>query len=432
MAIDMKLKIRRTGFLIVATILLGMACDSDDTLNENVCSGTSDVQYLAFQLFVTGSTEPMGEYQALHPFMSRDQVEDFFEAVRSKVGESHASCRRTAVIIGPIALDFSNSEISSLIDLSFELAIKYDIAVGFHIDDGMFWANRKDLWENPDNIEWTDWKETPNTSRYVDWVGGRLAPMMCFNAPDVRAAVKDFMSNIAESIKSNLDELNADKEYLYAGTIVGWEPSLDKDRDTKMQTGYHALFYKGYHPDNLPNDIDQERVVILQEYLEWMAEPLMNARLPINKTYAHIAFLSRAYYNYAIIVNPDFGKQSYKELNNFSIPEVAIGKNFTPGYSTYPQAPPATLFDEIYNQVGNAKWASAEGSNIFLGMPPARSDYTMESYLARHFNHGCTLLNIFAFNLRGDPFTDAINDASEGTEALTAYKKFLKGAELKE
>jgi hypothetical protein len=428
----MKLKMRKTGLLIITTILLGIGCDSEDTLNENVCSGSSDIQYLGFQLFVTGNTEPMGEYQALPPFISRAQIEDFFEAIQSKVGDSYVSCRRTAIIIGPIALDFSNSDVSNLIDLSFELAIKYDIAVGFHIDDGMFWANRTDLWQNPENIEWIDWNETPNTSRYVDWVGGRLAPMMCLNAPEVKAAEKDFMSNISESIKSNLDELGPDMEYLYAGTIVGWEPSLDKDRDTQKSSGYHALSNRGFSPSNLPEDIDQERIEILQEYIEWMAEPLLNVGLPVGKTYAHIAFLSKAYYDYAITVNPDFGKQSYKELNSFSVAEVAIGKNYTPGFSTYPQAPPAKLFNEIYDVVGNATWASAEGANIIPSNPPISPGYNMESYLARHFNYGCTLLNVFAFNLRGDPFTDAINDASEGSDAIAAYKIFLSGANLTE
>ncbi len=424
---------KKAAFLFTAAIFLMIGCGSEGTLNENVCSGTSDVQYLAFQLFITGNTEPKGDYQSLRPFISQEQIEDFFEAVQSKVGDSRVSCRRTAVIIGPIALDFSDSEISSLIDLSFELANEYDIAVGFHIDDGMFWANRTDLWQDSENIEWIDWDKTPNTSRYVDWVGTRLAPMMCFNAPAVKETVKDFMSNIADSFKSNLDALNtADKEFLYAGTIIGWEPSLDKDRDTQMSSGYHALSNRGYNSSNLPEDIDQERVEILQEYVEWMAEPLLSAGLSVNKTYAHIAFLSKAYYDFAITVNPNFGKQSYKELNSFSIAEVAIGNNYSPGFSTYPQAPPANLLNEIYNQVGNASWASAEGANLFLGMPPTSTNYSMESYLARHFNHGCTLLNIFAFNLRGDPYTNAINDASEGADAIAAYKKFLNGAELKE
>lgn len=424
---------KKTDFFFTVLIFLVIGCSTENALKENVCSDTSDVQYLAFQLFVTGGTEPTGEYQGLRPFISQAQVEDFFKAVQSKVGNSRLPCRRTAVVIGPIALDFSNSEIANLIDQAFELAIRYDIALGVHIDDGMFWANRDDLWKNPDNIEWIDWNQTPNTSRYVDWVEGRLPPMMCFNAPDVRDAVKDFTSKIAESVKSNLDKLRTlNKEYLYAGTIIGWEPSLDQDRDTKMSSGYHALFNKGYNPSNLPEDIDHERVVILQEYIEWMAEPLRDAGLPVNKTYTHIAFLSKAYYDYAVTVNPDFANQSYAALNSFSVAEVAIGKNYTPGFSTYPQNQPATLFEEIYDVIGNSRWASAEAANIIPSNPPISSGYNMESYLARHFNHGCTMLNIFAFNLRGDPFTNVINDASESTDALTAYKKFLSGEELKE
>jgi hypothetical protein len=424
---------KKARILLIASIFLGIRCSTDDRLPNDVCAGSDDIQYLAFQLFVSGSTEPSGDYQGLAPFISKTQMEDFFEAVQAKVGNSDVPCRKIAVILGPIALDFSDEDITKLINQSFELAQEYDISVGFHVDDGMFWANRNDLWENPDNIEWLDWDGTPNISRYVDWVGGRLAPMMCFNAAEVKSAVQNFMSNIAESVRSNLTKLStSNKEYLYAGTIVGWEASLDKDRDTQRSSGYHALSNKGYGSSNLPGDTDQGRVEILREYIEWLAEPLRSAGLPVNKTYTHIAFLSKASYDFASTINPDFAKQSYKELNNFSVPEVAISKNYTPGFSTYPQGPPATLFDEIYNQVGNAAWASAEGANIFLGMPPTSSDYTMESYLARHFNYGCTLLNIFAFNLRGDPFTNAINDASESADAIAAYKKFLRGAELKE
>lgn len=384
-------------------------------------------------MFASGATEPTGDYQSLAPFVSIAQIEDFFRVVQTKVGDSNVPCRRTAVIIGPIALDFPTAEVTRLINQTFELAIKYDIALGFHLDDGMFWANRKDLWGNPANVEWLDWKGTPNTSRHVDWVQNRLAPMMCFNAPEVKAAVKDFMTTISLAIKSNLDALNAaNKGYLYAGTIIGWEPSLDKDRDTQLSSGYHALLNKGYGLANLPKDIDQERVEILREYIEWMAEPFLAAGLPVSKTYAHIAFLSRKYYDYARSINPDFGKQSYAELNCFSIPEVAFGKNYTPGFSTYPQPQPATVLEEIYDLVGNSPWASAEAANIIPSNPPIGSGYTAESFLARHFNRGCSLLTIFAFNLKGDPFTNTLNEASEGADALAAYKKFLSGARLME
>ena len=414
----------------VISIFAGLGCSSDKDPGEGICSGVDYTQYLAFQFFVSGSTEPMGDYQGLNPFVSLAKMEDFFSTVHSKIGTSAVKCRRPAIVIGPVALDYSNADITKLIDQSFALAKQYDIAVGFHIDDGMFWATRTDLWKNPENIEWLDWRGTPNTSRYVDWVPLRLAPMMCVNAHDVRVAVRNFMSNIALSIKSNLDQLTADKkEYLYAGTIVGWEPSLDTDRDSKMPSGYHALANKGFGLTHLPGDIDQERVKILREYIEFMARPLVEAGLPVSKTYTHIAFISRKDYDYAASVNPDFAKKSYSEVNNFSPPEVAMGKNYTPGFSTYPQE---GVLNEIHKLLNNSAWASSEGTNLIPGLPPMASGYGMESYLARHYNYGCRQVTIFAFHLGGDPFTDALNYASEGPDAIAAYRKFLSGATLKE
>ncbi len=262
---------------------LGIQCGSDNAASNNAC-GTTDVQYLAFQVFVSGTTEPAGDYQALNSFISNDKLEDFFKTVQAKTGNAELPCRKSAVIVGPLALDFSNTDIALLIGQSFSLAKKYNIAVGFHIDDGMYWANRKDLWQNPDNVEWIDWNGTPNTSRYVDWVSAKLAPQMCFNAPGVKLAAKDFTTNIAVTIKSNVDQLNAvNKAYLYAGTFVGWETSLDKDRDTQKSSGYHALSNKGFGSANLPADIDGERVKLLREYIEWLAAPLLAAGLPVDK-----------------------------------------------------------------------------------------------------------------------------------------------------
>jgi hypothetical protein len=364
--------------------------------------------------------------------MDQTKVRSFFEAVHQEVGESANPCRMPAVIIGPLAMDFKTADITSLIQQSFQLATTYNIAVGFHIDDGMFWGSRQDLWKNPDNIEWTDWNGTPNTSRYVDWVSGRLAPMMCFNAPQVKSAVREFMTNIAAAIKTNVDLLPADRKNLYAGTIVGWETSLDKDRDTQKTTGYHGLSYLGYSATNPPADIDAARVQLVHDYMEWMAAPFFEAGLPESKTYTHIAFLSKEYYDYAVTVSPDFAKQSYSAINNFSVPELLKRKHYVPGISTYPQAEPAKLFQDIYSIVGEAPWVAAESANVILSNVPLPTGYNTESFLARHYNHGCVLVNVFAFNLRGDPFTNAINDATEGADAIAAYKKFLRGEALKE
>jgi hypothetical protein len=166
--------------------------------------------------------------------------------------------------------------------------------------------------------------------------------------------------------------------------------------------------------------------------MEWMAVPFFEAGLPESKTYTHIAFLSKEYYDYAVTVSPDFAKQSYSAINNFSVPELLKRKHYVPGISTYPQAEPAKLFQDIYSAVDGAPWVASESANVILSNVPLPTGYNTESFLARHYNHGCVLVNVFAFNLRGDPFTNAINDATEGADAIAAYKKFLRGEALKE
>ena len=66
----------------------------------------------------------------------------------------------------------SDAEITKFIELAFDLALETDVAVGFHIDDSMFWARRKDLWSDPKNVEALDWDGTPCTGRRLDWQTG--------------------------------------------------------------------------------------------------------------------------------------------------------------------------------------------------------------------------------------------------------------------
>ena len=52
----------------------------------------------------------------------------------------------------------------------------------------------------------------------------------------------------------------------------------------------------------------------------------------------------------------------------------------------------------------------------------------METYLARHFNHGATLVNLFSWGT-GDP-SDPFRLATENGESIAAYRKFLTGQAL--
>jgi hypothetical protein len=246
-------------------------------------------------------------------------------------------------------------------------------------------------------------------------------------------AVASFMTNIAQSIKRNYDMLSEnDRGDLYAGTIVGWETSLDRERDGQLSLGFHAMSNLGYNRSNLPVDPDAVRVQIVKDYIEFMAAPLSYSGLPSDKSYSHIAFISKTLYNHFSGINPVFGAQSYELVNNFSPPEAALGSNLHAGFSTYYEEGRFKQIYDLENGTING-WACAEGTNIILDMPPEETGFSMESYLARHYNHGASLVNIFAFNIPAmDPFNQALREASEGPDAITAYQKFLSGAALKE
>ena len=56
---------------------------------------------------------------------------------------------------------------------------------------------------------------------------------------------------------------------------------------------------------------------------------------------------------------------------------------------------------------------------------------TMETYLAKMFNHGGTLVNIFSWGIGGEAHKNmSFRVVTEGEEALRAYRKFLKGEPL--
>ena len=110
---------------------------------------------------------------------------------------------------------------------------------------------------------------------------------------------------------------------------------------------------------------------------------------------------------------------------------MAFGKHHRPGFSTYPQP---GLFDDIYEELAKHKqvgWASCEGTNMQPGSGPGQSGMNMETYLAKMFNHGATLVNIFSWGIGGEANKNmGFRVVTEGEEALQAYRKFLKGEPL--
>ncbi|MGO8688678.1 MAG: hypothetical protein ACLQLG_03515 [Thermoguttaceae bacterium] len=394
-----------------------------------------EVRYLAFQIF-TGSpdaTIPIGG-SGVHPLGSmpaRPQLDALVQDIMRRIGTVGGGQTQLAVIFGPLALDHSDAEIRGFVKTAFAIALERKIAVGFHIDDSMFWARRSDLWHSPDNVEWLDWDGTPATGRRIDW-GPRpqkLPPPMCFNSKAIQREVRGRAEVIGKAIKSAVDGLKRQgKERLFAGVIAGWETQIGQDFDTGRYLGYHALRNRGFSKSHPPGDMDGERETIVEEFITLWAQGLADAGVPASKIYAHTAFLSKRIFEAS-------GPQtlSYSQHNHFAPPSVAFGASRRPGFTTYPQP---GLFEQIYAELarhGQPPWASSEGTNLQLGSGPGQSGMNMESYLARSFNHGATLVNIFSWGVGGEAHKNMdFRVVTEGEEALRAYRKFLRGQRLVE
>jgi hypothetical protein len=76
------------------------------------------------------------------------------------------------------------------------------------LDDSMFWG-RLDHLNTPENLEWLDWKRTPNAGRRLDWsaIPRMIMPQLCVNSPAVKAAVTQRVTLIGGDITQGLRKL---------------------------------------------------------------------------------------------------------------------------------------------------------------------------------------------------------------------------------
>jgi hypothetical protein len=422
--------VRVVGWLGSALLPLSIAYGADRPAQKM----TAEPQYLVFQIFTAGpavTTEP-GKHA-----ISKLPPPGFLEGEAAKIlttvgetGERGDSLHRLGIMVGPLALDYTDAQMRALIERTFAIASKYKIAVGLHIDDSKFWINRRDLWSNPANVEWLDWKGTPNTGQYLNWgEEWKLAPQACFNSP---AMLKEVRRLAAEVIGPAIAEQVAilrksGDEALFAGVIVGWETAIGRDFKTRRDLGYCALTNLGFSENTPPRDPDRELESVVQNWIETWSKSLADAAVPSDKIYSHIAFKPRKQFD-----EEGSKRQSYSQSVMYTPPAVAFGQTHRPGFSTYPDA---NIFSDIYaalNGHANPPWASSEGANVEIqsGPPFMIPEEGMEDYLARMFNHGATMTNVFGWDV-GDKAT-VFRRATESDEAVAAYQKFLRGARLEE
>jgi hypothetical protein len=360
-------------------------------------------RYLTFQLFAY-APNPDGQTQ---PF-DKTSVKNTVLEIVSQLGGARGDggTRFVGFAVGPLSLDHSDDELRKMIHGSFEVAEELNVAVAFHLDDSMFWINRKDLWQNKANVEWTDWNAKVSPARIIGWVPTRLAPQMCYTSPAIRNEVSRIAREvIGDAVKNGLSTLKEkNKEHLFAGVIAGWETRMDDDSGKNI--GYCALSHLSFSAANSPKNIDRELETIVQDWIAFWVKELHRGGVPKERLYTHVPIT---------------------DVNVHAPPWAAFNPYSRPGFSVYSSS---KTFSAIYAELekhGNPHWANSEGTNVDLiyfarGQKKA-SDISWDEYLGRMFNHGASLVNIFGWQ----DTDSAFGKATRSKEALTAYKKFLKG-----
>ena len=420
---------RLSLFLLTLSLLVGCGNANNQVIStpEPLAPFTgTEIRYLAFQVF-EGGPSPEIPFDRILVYTPKDSIAAVVHNIVTTIGVKGGQHSRLAFILGPIGFDYTDAEVRSIIDDGFAIAQAEDVAVGFHIDDAMFWSKRGDLIGDSANVEWTSFDRAPATGLLLDWA--HPPARMVFNAPAIRAEVmRRARDVIGACIAEHLNSLEVQgREDLFAGVIAGWESHMGQDVATRDRVGFHALARRGFGPGNPPADVGAEVASIVAEYIDLWTSSLAQGGVPADRIYTHVAFISQRRFTelqaegqvppgvpYGQFVNAAPSSQQ---------PSIAFAANARPGFSTYPVS---GVFEQIYEERTRHKsswWASAEGTNILPGGPAGNSGMSMEMYLARSFNHGAALVNIFGWGI-GDS-SNPYRTVTEGADALAAYRKVL-------
>ena len=385
----------------------------------------SEVRYLAFQIF-EGTLDPAIPFDNELVYTPKEAIADMVNEIISTIGITGGEKTRLAFMLGPISFDHTDAEARQIIDDGFEIAISEGIAVGFHIDDAMFWRKRVDLIGDPANVEWSDFDGTPAANLLLDWTNPPAR--MVFNAAAIQAEVTRRARDVIGShIASHVENLRLlGKEDLFAGVIAGWESHMGQDTATADRVGFHALANRGFGAGAPPADVNAEIASIVSEFIALWAGGLAQGGVNSERIYTHVAFLSRERFDELDAPQGVNYEDVLDSAPSSQRPAVAFNSFARPGFSTYPVS---GVFDQIQEELalhGDPWWASAEGTNIVPGDPVEDSGMSMENYLARSFNHGAALVTLFGWGIGGQSVPDnPFRLETENPESIDTYREFL-------
>ncbi len=421
---------RRTVLTCAVLVAAFSGSAASDVIGPSPPAG--EAQYLAFQIFTgSGDTKvPIGGQPVLREMPSAKDLDATARNIVARLGTTGDERHKLALIFGPISFDHSDAQVAAFVRSAFDIALAHNVAIGFHLDDSIYWGARRDLMSDARNVERSAFDGPLSTGRRLDWgpTPDKAPPQMCINAPAIEAEVRRRGTEvIGHAIRTGLDRLARAKHgELFAGVIVGWETMIGNDIDGRT-LGYCAAANRGIKPGAPIAAIDRARVDAVAHFISLWSDAVVAAGVPATRIYAHIAFAAQLYQRSAVTV----GGTTFIQRINFAPSEVAFGANRRAGFSTYPQAGIYDAIDAVVRGHGRAPWASAEGSNVAMGgLGPLSSGMSDETYLARMFNHGAAVVNIFGWGVGSAD--NGFREAAERPQAIAAYTKFLRDEALNE
>jgi hypothetical protein len=396
---------------------------------------SAETQFLLFQLassFPAVAGRPAGTPAKAD---IEKEVDDVLNTIGTHGDHLH---RQLGFTIGPLMFDLTDEQLRTYIRDAFQVAEDKDVAVAFHIDDSMFWNNRKDLWSLNGNVEWSDWNGTAVPHRIIGWVlDGRavLAPPICYNSRAIVAETQRLAGAvIGAEIKKNSDHLAAiGKPYLFAGIIAGWETRMQDDSQPPVFYGYCSLHNLGYTASHLPTDIDLALAGVVHDWVEVWAKTLRDSGIQRDRIFTH---------NGSPRADPPQGVPN--PIRNFfkdAPPSITAFTDYSyPGFTGGAGNPDGyTQIYKLLSEKNYPPWGISEGtgvvssSNPFSNFVSGSTDNTaagriMEGYLAGAMNHGAIYVNMFAWSHRDDP----LSRATTAKSSIEVYRKFLEGKPLQD
>jgi hypothetical protein len=438
---------KKTAFFIFAALAAGnplfLRAGSGPDPAETMSGTPARTQYLLFQLAAAPAVPDRRKSRSGVKAGIEKELDAILSAVNGARGDRVN--RQLGFMAGPLSFDQTDGQLRAFIKDSFATAEKKNVAVGFHIDDSMFWNSREDLWSDPGNVEWSDWNGTVVPHRIIGWAAGGkpfLAPPMCYNSRAIEAEASRLARGvIGDEIRKGLVRLKAaGRENLFAGVIAGWETRMQDDSMPPVYYGYCALHNLGYGPENPPKDMDITLQNVVRDWVALWTGNLRRAGIPRDRIYTHIAApgdggdaLERLR---GIHKEPNLLRDFYK---NAAPDVVAFDQYSRPGFTVYGAKALPPLY-KILSSHPDGPWGVSEGnavslSEVFDGsVPPgqafdgAAAAQDMEHYLAGAFNHGASFVTLFGWSDGSSVFARTVTCGA----SVKAYRKFLRGERLQE